>query len=87
MGYRFIEPLEEKPKVEGKPKVSVAERILKEFSESEARYARVRFERIRDYYKSSRSAARAIGGVAKRRELKISVYSDGENVYLEKLEM
>jgi len=44
MSYKFIEPLEEKPKVEVKPKVSVAERILNEFLESDTKYARVRFE-------------------------------------------
>ena len=85
MDYEFIEPLEEKPKVKRRPKFSLPERILNEFSESEARYARVRFEKIQDSYKSPGSAARAIGKVAKKRELEITAYSDEEYVYLEKL--
>jgi len=89
MSYEFIEPLEEKPKVRVKTyrKVSVAELILNEFMESEAKYARVSFDRIKDSYKSPAFACRAIGRVSKRRRLenKIAVYSDENNIYLEKI--
>ena len=89
MGYEFIEPLEERPKVKKKPyyKVSVAERILNEFKESEAKYAKVNFDKLKDFYKSPAFASRAIGRVSKRLGLKdkISVYSDEDNIYLEKL--
>jgi len=88
MSYEFIEPLEEKPKVEKKMrKVSIAELILNEFMESEAKYARVSFDKIKDSYKSPAFASRAIGRVSKRRglEKEIAVYSDEKNIYLEKL--
>jgi len=89
MSYEFIEPLEEKPKVEKKlyRKVSIAERILNEFMESEAKYARISFDKIKDSYKSPGFASRAIGRVSKRRglEKEIAVYSDENNIYLEKL--
>jgi len=89
MGYEFIEPLEERPKVKKKTyyKVSVAERILNEFKESEAKYAKVNFDKLKDFYKSPAFASRAIGRVSKRLGLKdkISVYSDEDNIYLEKL--
>jgi len=89
MDYEFIEPLEERPKVKKKTyyKVSVAERILNEFKESEAKYAKVNFDKLKDFYKSPAFASRAIGRVSKRLELKdkISVYSDEDNIYLEKL--
>ena len=89
MNYEFIEPLEERPKVKKKTyyKVSVAERILNEFKESEAKYAKVNFDKLKDFYKSPAFASRAIGRVSKRLELKdkISVYSDENNIYLEKL--
>lgn len=89
MSYEFIEPLEEKPKVRVKTyrKVSVAELILNEFMESEAKYARVSFDKIKDSYKSPAFASRAIGRVSKRRRLenKIAVYSDENNIYLEKI--
>jgi len=51
MGYEFIEPLEERPKVKKKTyyKVSVAERILNEFKESEAKYAKVNFDKLKDF--------------------------------------
>jgi len=88
MSYEFIEPLEEKPKVEKKAhKVSIAEHILNEFMESKAKYARVSFDKIKDSYKSPAFASRAIGRVSKRRglEKEIAVYSDEKNIYLEKL--
>jgi len=87
MSYGFIEPLEEKPKVEKKVyrKVSIAELILNEFMESEAKYARVRFDKIKDSYKSPAFASRAIGRVSKRLGLEIAVYSDENNIYIEKL--
>jgi len=89
MDYEFIEPLEERPKVKKKTyyKVSVAERILNEFKESEAKYAKVNFDKLKDFYKSPAFASRAIGRVSKRLGLKdkISVYSDENNIYLEKL--
>ncbi|RLI06221.1 hypothetical protein DRO22_01630 [Candidatus Bathyarchaeota archaeon] len=89
MNYEFIEPLEERPKVKKKTyyKVSVAERILNEFKESEAKYAKVNFDKLKDFYKSPAFASRAIGRVSKRLGLKdkISVYSDEDNIYLEKL--
>ncbi|MCD6324891.1 hypothetical protein J7L97_01225 [Candidatus Bathyarchaeota archaeon] len=89
MDYEFIEPLEERPKVKKKTyyKVSVAERILNEFKESEAKYAKVNFDKLKDFYKSPAFASRAIGRVSKRLGLKdkISVYSDEDNIYLEKL--
>ncbi|RJS87980.1 hypothetical protein CW704_01010 [Candidatus Bathyarchaeota archaeon] len=89
MNYEFIEPLEERPKVKKKTyyKVSVAERILNEFKESEAKYAKVNFDKLKDFYKSPAFASRAIGRVSKRLGLKdkISVYSDENNIYLEKL--
>jgi len=89
MCYEFIEPLEERPKVKKKTyyKVSVAERILNEFKESEAKYAKVNFDKLKDFYKSPAFASRAIGRVSKRLGLKdkISVYSDEDNIYLEKL--
>ena len=89
MNYEFIEPLEEKPKVKKRAyrKVSIAEIILNEFKESEAKYAKVSFNKLKDIYKSPAFASRAIGRVSKRLGLKnkISVYSDENNVYLEKL--
>jgi len=88
MSYEFIEPLEEKPKVKKKVhKVSIAKLILNEFLESEAKYARVSFDKIKDSYKSTAFASRAIGRVSKRRglEKEIAVYSDEKNIYLEKL--
>jgi len=67
MSYGFIEPLEEKPKVEKKArKVSIAELILNEFMESRAKYARVSFDKLKDSYKSPAFASRAIGRVSKR---------------------
>jgi len=88
MSYGFIEPLEEKPKLEkAYRKISVAELILNEFMESEAKYARVSFDKLIDSYKSPAFASRAIGRVSKRLELEneIVVYSDEDNIYLEKL--
>jgi len=85
MSYGFIEPLEEKPKVE--KKMRIAELILNEFMESRAKYARVNFDKIKDSYKSPAFASRAIGRVSKRLglEKEIAVYSDEKNIYLEKL--
>jgi len=89
MRYEFIEPLEERPKVKKKAyrKLSVAEVILNEFKKSEAKYARVSFSKLKDHYKSSAFASRAIGRVARRLGLKdkIIVYSDEDNIYLEKI--
>lgn len=89
MSYEFIEPLEERPKIKKKTfyKVSVAERILNEFRESEAKYAKVNFEKLKGIYKSPAFASRAIGRVSKRLGLKdkISVYSNENSIYLEKL--
>jgi len=89
MSYEFIEPLQERPKVKKKTryKSSIAEKILNEFKESDARYAKVSFEKLEEVYKSPAFASRALGRVAKRLGLKgkISVYSDEDNIYLEKL--
>ena len=88
MSYKFIEPLEEKPKVKKSyRKVSIAELILNEFKEAEVKYAKISFGKLRDRYKSPAFASRAIGRVAKRLGLKdkIIVYSDEDNVYLEKI--
>jgi len=70
MNYEFIEPLEQRPKVEKKyPK-----------------YAKVSFDKLKDSYKSPAFASRALGRVLKRLGLegKVTVYSDENNVYLEK---
>jgi len=88
MSYEFIEPLEEKPKIKKKVyKVSIAELILNEFMESEAKYAKVNFDKLKDNYKSPAFASRAIGRVSKRLRLEneIAVYSDENNIYIEKL--
>jgi len=89
MSYEIIEPLEERPKVKKKMyrKVSIAELILKEFEKSGAKYAKVSFDKLREKYKSPAFASRAIGRVSRRLglEKKIIVYSDENNVYLEKL--
>lgn len=89
MSYRFIEPLKEKPKVERKVyrKVSIAEQILNEFRESKVKYAKVGFAKLREEYKSPAFVSRAIGRVIKRLKLddRITVYSDGNNVYLEQM--
>lgn len=89
MSYRFIEPLEEKPKVERKifRKVSVAEEILNEFTGSKVKYAKVSFEKLKEDYRSPAFCARAIGRVAKRLKLddRVATYSDENNVYLERL--
>lgn len=88
MSYRFIEPLDEKPKVKRKiyRKVSMAEQILNEFKESKATYARVSFDKLKEDYKSPAFVARAIGRVARRLKMnkEIAAYSDETNVYLEK---
>jgi len=87
MNYEFIEPLEQRPKVEKKyRKVSIAECILNEFKESTAKYAKVSFDKLKDSYKSPAFASRALGRVLKRLGLegKVTVYSDENNVYLEK---
>jgi len=89
MSYEFIEPLEERPKAKKKVyrKVSIAELVLNEFRESEAKYAKVSFDKLKDNYKSPAFASRAIGRIAKRLGLenKVIVYSDENNVYLEKI--
>jgi len=89
MGYEFIEPLEERPRVKRKAyrKVSIAEIILNEFEKSGAKYAKVSFNKLRDNYKSPAFASRAIGRIAKRLGLKgkVIVYSDENDVYLERL--
>jgi len=89
MSYEFIEPLEERPRIKKKVyrKISVAEIILNEFKESESKYAKISFKRLKDSYKSPAFASRAIGRVAKRLGLsgKLIVYSDEENIYLEKI--
>ena len=88
MSFEFIEPLEEKPEIGKKSyKRSVAERILNEFMKSEAKYAKVSFDKIKNFYKSPAFASRALGRVSKRLGLKdkISIYSDEDNVYLEKI--
>ncbi|MFQ6094677.1 MAG: hypothetical protein ACE5NN_00900 [Candidatus Bathyarchaeia archaeon] len=85
MSYEFIEPLTERPRVEKKVKC-LAEQIIKEFQDSKVEYAKVSFANIKHYYKSPAFCARAIGRVLKRLDLKgeITVYSDKENVYLER---
>jgi len=89
MSYEFIEPLEERPKVKKKTyrKVSIAELVLNEFKESTAKYAKVSFDKLKDSYKSPAFASRAIGRVLKRLGLEneVTVYSDENNVYLEKI--
>ena len=89
MSYEFIEPLAERPKIKKKVyrKVSLAERILAEFRESNVKYAKVSFEKIKGEYKSPAFCARAIGRVIKRLKLEneIDVYSDENSIYLEKL--
>jgi len=88
MSFEFIEPLKEKPEIGKKTyKRSVAERILNEFMESKAKYAKVNFDKIKNFYKSPAFASRALGRVSKRLGLKdkISIYSDENNVYLEKI--
>lgn len=64
---------------------AVAEKIAREFSESDVKYASVHFEKKLGY-KSTAFLARAIGRILVRLGLKdkISVYSDSENVYLER---
>ena len=88
MSYEFIQPLEKKPKVERKAakKASIGERIIVEFREANVKYARVPFEKLKDNYKSPMSAARGMGRILTGLELadQIDIYSDDENVYLEK---
>ncbi|RLI12031.1 hypothetical protein DRO35_04015 [Candidatus Bathyarchaeota archaeon] len=89
MKYEFIEPLQERPKVKKKIryKSTIAEKILNEFKESDAKYAKVSFEKLKGIYKSPAFTSRALGRVAKRLGLKekITIYSDENNIYLEKL--
>jgi len=89
MSYRFIEPLKEKPKIVKKKywKKSLAQLILEEFLESDLKYARVPYEKVKEEYKSPAFCSRAIGRVITtlKREKEVSVVSDEKAIYLEKL--
>ena len=52
------------------------------------KYAKVSFDKLKDDYKSPAFCARAMGRVIKRLNLEnvITVYSDENNVYLERME-
>ena len=84
--YKFIEPLKTAPKIEKKgKKKSLGEKIIMEFETAGVDYAKVRKEKL-EGYKSTISAARAMGRILNSMKLadKINVYSDADNVYLEK---
>jgi len=85
--YEFITPLEERPKVAKKPKVSVAEQIIREFEESNVKYAVIKPERISGVYKNNATCARVIGRMLRKLGLdrRIRVYSTSEGVFLERL--
>ena len=88
MSYEFIEPLTEKPRIKKKAygKISLGEKIIKEFHKVNVKYAKVDFGKLKGEYKSTISAARAMGRLLNGMNLKgqISVYSDENNVYLER---
>jgi len=89
MDFQFIEPLTEKPKLKRRVyrTIPMSELIIREFTRSNVKYARVSFDKIKGYYKSPGSCARAIGRTLKKLNLEaeIEVYSDRNNVYLEKV--
>lgn len=89
MSFEFIEPLTEKPKLKRRiaRTTPLAELVVREFKRSNVRYAKVSFNKLKGNYKSPGSCARAIGRTLKRLKLntEIEVYSDDNNVYLEKV--
>jgi hypothetical protein len=89
MGYQFIEPLTEKPKMKRRMYMptSISEMIIREFENSGARYAKVSFDKVKGIYKSPGSCARAMGRTLNKLRLKgkIQIYSDEVNIYLEKV--
>lgn len=68
-------------------RISVSERIVREFQGSDVKYAKVSFDKLKGDYKPPIFCARGIGRVLKRLKLdeKITVYSGKDNVHLERL--
>jgi hypothetical protein len=85
--YEFIEPLREKPTIEKRiyKTKSISQQVIEEFLQSNEKYATIRKEVVTNY-KSPATCARGFGRVLKTLKLseKIDVYSDKNNVYLER---
>lgn len=88
--FKLIDPLTERPVLPRSEKLSLVEKVVLEFANSDYKYAALKNELVREF-KNANGCARAIGRVVSSLKKKgvikenIRVYSLLEKVYLEKL--
>ena len=78
MELEFIEVLEEKPEKPKRTRDTPVMKIIKEINNTDAKYIKIDFKKVEDYYRTPQSLARVLG----RLLIDAQVFADENSVYV-----